>query len=283
VLLCHGYASHTIFDWFLPASSGEPHDSWDGTVLQGFVGAGYLVCAVDHQSHGRSQGSRGLRAYFDDFDDLAQEVIDYVTGDVLSEQGLRGLPIFALGESMGGAVVVHIAQLAPELLRGAVLYAPMLSLERVSKEKVLCCIRNVDLEPFANFLDCVVPTAPIAKGAKNTMYPDSQHEFDEDPLNYSGSVRVRAGKAFSEVTKGFMSGGLREMRTPFVTFHSDQDTFTDPAGSEALVSMAECQDKTYVRVGRGLDIDVDIWHGLSTEPGHAAVFKEALAWISMRT
>ena len=61
-----------------------------------------------------------------------------------------------------------------------------------------------------------------------------------------------------------------------------QDTFTDPLGSETLVRLAEVKDKTYVRVGKGLDLEADIWHALTFEPGHELVFARALAWIEAR-
>ena len=106
--------------------------------------------------------------------------------------------------------------------------------------------------------------------------------MDNDPLTYSDSARVRVAREFSAVTDWFMKGGLAEMRTSFITYHSATDTFTDPLGSETLLRLAEAKDKTYVRIGKGLDMDLDIWHALSFEPGHEQVFAHALSWIEDR-
>merc|ERR1719336_650321 len=52
---------------FSPRLEGKQHR---GTV---FLCHGYAVHALDHQLFGRSEGARGLRCYFDNFDDLASE------------------------------------------------------------------------------------------------------------------------------------------------------------------------------------------------------------------
>lgn len=70
VYLAHGYASHTLFDWLLPAAPGERHDTYAGSVIAGLVDAGFAVRALDHTGHGHSLGPR---CYFDSFDDLVVE------------------------------------------------------------------------------------------------------------------------------------------------------------------------------------------------------------------
>jgi alpha-beta hydrolase superfamily lysophospholipase len=47
--------------------------------------------------------------------------------------GFAGLPTFVAGCSLGGCIAVNAIHRAPELFRGAVLFAPMLSLERASQ------------------------------------------------------------------------------------------------------------------------------------------------------
>ena len=58
-------------------------------------------------------------------------------------------------------------------------------------------------------------------------------------------------------TDHFMDGGLAPLKTPFVTFHSPRDTFTDPSGSAFLAAEAtKATDKTYLTVGPGCDVNV---------------------------
>jgi len=281
VWLCHGYSAHTIFDWFLPSVPGGAHDTFGG-ILASLVDAGYVVCTADHQSHGRSEGLHGLRCYFDSFDDLPKDALACL-GKFQQNAQLSSLPTFVLGISMGGACAVRMSQLSPALFRGAVLLAPMLSLENIQKQKVALFITNGHMAKFVNLLDNVAPSLPVGMSARNTMFPDTQKECDEDPFTYHGNIRVRVARCNLSVCDWFMNGGLEEMTTAFVTFHAAKDTFVDPAGSEALLERAASSDKTYVRVGPGLDVDLDMWHGLTCEPGCEFVRERALEWIKQRT
>lgn len=280
IFLCHGYGAHTLFEWFLPATPGARHSVWRGTVIESLVNAGFEVHALDHQSHGRSEGARGLRCFFEKFDDLPKEATAYIKDVVLRDAGGDSLPLFLLAISMGGATAIRMVQMEPSLYRGMVLYAPMISLQLVRMQKIACCITNGHLEPLAHTLSAYAPTLPVGKPARNEMHPTMQQEMDDDPLTYSGKVRCRVGAEFMMLTDGFMDGGLESVETPFIVFHGIEDTFTDPAGSAELFRTASATDKTYVRVGKGGDMDLNIWHSMTFEPGHEKIFERSLAWLA---
>ena len=284
VFLLHGYGAHTQFEYMHPTAPGEPHTKFEGTIVDGCVRAGFVVHSLDHQSHGRSEGVDGLRAYFNKFSDLADEATDYIETVLLAEDRWKELPVFLWSVSMGGATALAMARKRPSAFAGLVLYAPMISLELVRQQEVAFGIKNAHLEVLAGPLSHLLPTVPISKAARNTVHPKSQDEFDNDPLTYKGAVRNRVGEQFLTVSSELLGGGLKDVRTPFVTYHSIRDTFTDPFGSQRLAEMAEVapEDKTYVRVGTGLDIDADIWHALGCEPGHDKILVHALEWVTSR-
>jgi acylglycerol lipase len=62
---------------------------------------------------------------------------------------------------------------------------------------------------------------------------------------------------------------------PFIVFHSDADTMTDPAGSQLLYDAAASRDKALKRVN-------GMWHLLTKEPGNDAVLAECVAWVAAR-
>jgi alpha-beta hydrolase superfamily lysophospholipase len=130
IFLCHGYGVHTLFAWLLPTGPGQLHTKWKGSILESLTSAGFEVYTQDQQGHGRSEAARGLVAYFEDFDDLPKENIAYVKDAILENPRRQG-PLFLLGISMGGATAVRMVQMEPELFKGLVLYAPMLSLEHI--------------------------------------------------------------------------------------------------------------------------------------------------------
>lgn len=129
IYLAHGYASHTCFDWLLPAQLGTRHELYQGSVLEGLVDAGFAVRALDHTGHGLSEGAP--RCYFERYQDLVDEAQGYLRNEVRKEPECANLPVFLFGLSMGGATVVRMALQAPDDYKGLVLYAPMLSLRCV--------------------------------------------------------------------------------------------------------------------------------------------------------
>jgi len=121
---------------------------------------------------------------------------------------------------MGGATAVRMSQLEPDLFRGMVLYAPMLRLEEVKKEKIFACITNGHLAGVAGCLSKAIPFTPVAKAKKNDMFPLSQKEADEDALVYHGDVRSRVGAEFMRIAEGFMGGGLESVVRAWARGHS---------------------------------------------------------------
>lgn len=89
-----------------------------------------------------------------------------------SAAAFKNLPQFAAGCSVGGCITTLTAHRNPELFRGVILLAPMLSLERVAKTGL-----NPYLRPLTNIADYLVPTACLAATAENTVMPELQARY----------------------------------------------------------------------------------------------------------
>ena len=166
------------------------------------------------------------------------------------------------------------------------MFAPMISLEKVRKQPIWCCIKNQTLEPLIGLLAWLFPTMPLAKTAPNTMFPLMSKEYDDDPLCYQEATRILVAQQMLQTTAKFMEpGGFDRVTTPYGVFHSVHDTMTDMEGTEAFHERTDNikgNDKTFFRVGQGLDVDVKLWHNLLREPGCGAVIDVALQWIEKR-
>ncbi|RYG48096.1 alpha/beta fold hydrolase [archaeon] len=94
-------------------------------VVAGLTASGFRVHAMDHQGHGRSDGTR---CYFERLDDLVSDVVQY-TQAVTSEQ--PQLPTFVLAHSLGSLVTLLAAQNKEfaSRLAGVVLSAPALAFD----------------------------------------------------------------------------------------------------------------------------------------------------------
>ena len=228
----------------------------------------------------------GVRCHFNRFDDLVDESLSYVKTIVKEEVALKDLPVFLFGLSMGGATAIRLSEEASSLFAGMVLFAPMISLEKVREQPIFHCIKNRTVEPLIGVLSRLFPTKPLAKLTPNTMFPMMQAEYANDPLCHNADTRILVAKNMIDTTARFMApNGFDRVTVPFAVYHSVHDTLTDLEGTEALYGRTKNVregDKSFFRVGIGLDVDVKLWHNLLREPGAETVMTHAMEWIEKR-
>ncbi|CAD2089266.1 lysophospholipase, putative [Plasmodium vinckei brucechwatti] len=137
IYLIHGLTSHTRLTFMrinikVPTSSGDVivdndnyyiyKDSW----IEKFNQNGYSVYALDLQGHGESQAWKNIRGSANRFDDLVDDVIDYmnhIQDEIANENQTddesydivpakkKRLPMYIIGHSMGGGIAIRILQL----------------------------------------------------------------------------------------------------------------------------------------------------------------------------
>ncbi|SCL96276.1 Alpha/beta hydrolase family/alpha/beta hydrolase fold/Serine aminopeptidase, S33, putative, partial [Plasmodium chabaudi adami] len=136
ILLIHGYRVHTRLAFMrtnlkmadnnedLAIDSNNCYiykDSW----IEKFNQNGYSVYALDLQGHGESQGWKNVRGDFSSFDDLVDDVIQYMNHiqDEISNENQtddefhdivttkkKKLPVYIIGYSMGGNIALRMLQ-----------------------------------------------------------------------------------------------------------------------------------------------------------------------------
>ena len=268
LLLLHGHGVNVVFE-FLKSSGPGVERKYDNSWIKKLNEEGYSCCGIDVQSKGRSVGYKGLKNYFESFDDVNAD--DFAFIDKLPELGGKAfssdLPLFPFGVSMGGARAALMMMKDETRFKGALLYAPMLSLERVSKQGL-----NPYLKPLIEIFNKLGPHWRIAKASKNTIFPDLQEEFDNDFFSDQGYTRVRVANEYLKVTTLIMSN-LDKITTPFVTFHSDGDTMVDPDGSRKLVAQASSSIKSYENCPGS-------WHILIHEKGNEKTLEKTIAFLN---
>ncbi|CAD2112678.1 hypothetical protein YYG_00020 [Plasmodium vinckei petteri] len=137
ILLIHGLKAHTRLT-FMRINLKIPNnnegvivdtnnyyiykDSW----IEKFNQSGYSVYALDLQGHGESQAWKNIRGEFSSFDDLVEDVIQYmnqiryeISKDNKTDDKFHNivpttkkkLPMYVIGYSMGGNIALRILQL----------------------------------------------------------------------------------------------------------------------------------------------------------------------------
>lgn len=137
---------------------------------------GFIVYALDIQSHGLSDGWMGERCNFEAFDNVAYDVIQafqYVKNNAQFQHDCSvnssKLPLFGVGISFGGAVLARAMELAsqqsllpPTAITGIVLLAPALALDTVAQQGIHACAA-----PFAGLISSAFPRVKVFAPVRN--------------------------------------------------------------------------------------------------------------------
>ncbi|MGM0704790.1 MAG: alpha/beta hydrolase [Bacteroidota bacterium] len=242
VLLVHGYAEH----------SGRY-----GHVATALHKAGYAVTAYDQRGFGRSPGRRALVW---SFDTLAQD-LHALSTHVHAE---TKVPLFLLGHSMGGLVVLWALLRHDVPTRGLVLSAPALAIDG-----------NVPrgLAPVAHAVSRYLPALPTVGKVEGGISRDAQvvAEAEADPLNYHGRVPARTGVEMLRVGRQVQTDAAR-ITHPYVLMHGTADAIVAPAGSARFHARSGAGDKTLHRYPGAR-------HELFNEPERHDVMNTVVAWL----
>ena len=305
IVFVHGHGSYFLHEVGAISGPGKP-PRYAGSWAQKLNEAGYSICGIDNRGMGFSGGARGgLRCFMESFDDYVVDVAALASAAVSSSSSSSssssppptdandstftipapgfgpGLPLYLLGISLGGCISLHVAEdlhrwnceNLKKHFRGCVLLAPMLAIDALANRGL-----NRLLVHVGKLVSIVWPTLGIAHGTKNELYPDLQQIWDSDPLCWHRATRARSAMEYLRVTRALSANDrarLKAFQAPFVVFHGDGDTLTDPRGSRDLYEAAGSKDKT-------LRILENRWHILTKEPRNEEVLKEIVEWCDTR-
>lgn len=260
----HGHGSHASFE-FLKVEEPGSLPVYAGSWVEAFNREGYSFASVDLCGCGRSDG---LRCYINSWEEYVSNVTQATQlVKTCRLQGVNGDKIFLLGESMGACLALDTIVKNAGNYQGLILCAPMLSLEKLTKRGL-----NKYLVYVVSLLSWIAPTLPLAETALCEMFPNIQACWDQDPYTYKDKGRARNSSEYMRVCNFYMNN-FNVVDVPFLAFHSERDTMTDPDGSKKLYKEASSKDKQLRLVN-------NMWHFLTKEPGNEQVLSEAIQWLN---
>lgn len=217
VALIHGVAEH---------SGRYAH------VMKYLADRGFACYALDLRGLGRSEGVRG---HTDRWEDLIGDVVDFTR---VVKGALPGKPVFLLGHSMGGLLVLSAGIHQPKLCDGIVASSPLLRL----KVQVPGWKRGL-----AKVVGSITPRLAMDNGIPCedvSRDPAVVGAYRIDPLRYS---KVTA-RFYLELTRGIREAaeGAGRMRLPFLIAQAGADKLVDPEAGRMFVDRAASTDKNFV-------------------------------------
>jgi acylglycerol lipase len=232
-------------------------------IVNRFVPQGYVVYALDHLGHGKSDGTR---VYVDRFDDFIQPLRQFVE---MVHGWQPGLAVFIVGHSLGGLIssvylLDYQAGLRGAILTGAAVKVP----DNITQTTIL----------ISKVLSVLAPKAGVASLEVDAISRDPAvvQAYIDDPLNTTGKTSARLG---AEMLKAMQRVGAEapKIQLPVLIMHGGADRLVSPEASKLLYERVNSPDKT-LRIWDGY------YHELYNEPRpeREAVFCEMEAWLEER-
>ena len=236
-----------------------------------FAESGFVVCALDHQGHGFSDG---LHAHIPDINPVVSDCVSFF--DSFREKFPPSLPSFLYSESLGGAIalLIELRGGSKRPWDGLVLNGAMCGISDKFKPPW-------PLEHFLSLAAAVVPTWQVVP--TRGSIPDVSFKVEwkrklafASPRRKSTRPRAATAKELLRVCRE-VQGRFEEVSLPLLIVHGGEDVVCDPACVEELYKKARSEDKT-IRVYPGM------WHQLVGEPEENVelVFGEIVEWLRTR-
>jgi len=212
VILVHGLGVHSnIFD----------------NVVEFLVAHNYGVYGFDLRGHGRSPGQRG---YINSWREFREDVQAF---HQLVIQKESPLPIFLLGQSLGGTISLDYALHVGEQLQGVILLSPALQVG-ISPLKIA----------IGKILSQVMPRFSLDTGIRlTTSSRDSEliKTLAQDPLRHTRGT-ARLSTEFMQ-TIAWIITHTEMLQVPLLILHGGSDQIVSPESSRLLFEQITFDDK----------------------------------------
>lgn len=227
---------------------------------------GYAVYTHDHDGHGQSTDKD--RGYFDSIDTL---IDDYAEQLIQAASVNPGKPLFPLGHSMGGLIVLaalirHRERLSP-LISGVITNGALLDVG---------ADLPAPLVGLVTLIGRVAPHLPLMRIDPNTVSRDPAvvAAYQADPLNGHDPVPARVAAEFIRTVR-FVRANAPSITTPILMMHGLADRLVKPEGTQYVYNRVASTDKS-----------LKLWDGLAhecfNEPEHLEVMEWVAGWIDTR-
>lgn len=226
-----------------------------------FVKAGYTLYLLDQRGHGKSDGPRSFIADFNSF----LEDLDQFTKLVAKKEA--GLPLFMVGHSMGGQIVLNYVGKYNPPLKGFLTSSANIQMAiRVSAIKKKLGLLAAKIIPSFSLLNEVDPKW-ISRD------PEVVRAYKKDPL-VSKKLTLSLASAILRNQEKLM-GLASKIKLPAFLMHSGDDHICAAEGSQKFFEQLASKDKQ-IKIYEGF------YHELFNEFGKETVFEDMEKWLNAR-
>ncbi|MCH7653621.1 MAG: alpha/beta fold hydrolase [Chloroflexi bacterium] len=234
-------------------------------VAEGLGLPGAVYSALDFRGHGCSGGRKGALPPTERMVSDIEEWVDQL------KKAAPAVPIFMMGESMGGPYAALYASKNPGVLTGLVLVAPAVfsSLRQVLHVDTLRAVGRLLRSPKSPSFGLLGSRLAAASGSSG--FPADRPKDALAMHEVTAAYMMRIGLAIATL----MLGRAGRIDSPTLVVHGARDSIITPLGSKLLYKMLNVADKK-------LAIFPDGFHTLIWDSTAPEVFAFIEAWMSER-
>lgn len=221
--------------------------------------AGIEVVRFDQRGHGRSEGERAFVRQFDDYVSDLDLIINKFSNP--------HIPVFILGQSMGGLVATrYIIDRGENFIGGLVLLSPLAGIDKQNYSPTLIRI--------SHFLGTYLPRLKTVKLKAEFLSrtPGVMEAYLNDGLIYSKGIKARLGLELLKSVK-YVNHHFSKITLPILILHGTEDKISDINGSRKMYEMVKSEDKQIIEWE-------GCFHELLKEPEHQEVYEQIRDWLT---
>lgn len=221
---------------------------------------GYSVTGYDHRGHGLSDGLPGHVESFGEYEDDLDRIIAAI-------RTRSDHPIFLIGHSMGGLVVLRYLATRSGTFSGAVISAPLIGLAApVPAHKLVIGRVAARLAPHLRLNNEINP-------AVLSRDPEVGKAYATDPL----VNRKVSAKWYAEATRAMLEvhEWASRITLPLIIMHGTEDRLASVDATKRLFERIGVSDKELV-------IYPGFYHELFNEPEKQQIFDRVTVWMDKR-
>lgn len=269
IVICHGF-NHRV------------DGGWRSLALE-LAAEGFAVAGFDQPGHGSAVGMRG---YIPSFDRLATRpytvalaALEHLKADPVAPGAVRSegtrLPVFLLGESMGGATALTASLQQPGFWAGVMCLAPMAGIHPT--------LMPPDWQVrLLQLLASWFPTLPLVptRDFTSMCYKDPAmrlHVMNDTITRYKGKLRLSTGLSLLDGSTTIQARAAEISVPSLCIMHGTADLVCCVDHAADVARAAASPDTTFVAWAGA-------WHGLLNEPSDTVqrLARDACTWFASR-
>ena len=203
------------------------HSDIFANIVNYLTAKNYGVYGFDLRGHGRSPGQRG---YINSWSEFREDLRAFLQ---LVKQKESNLPIFLLGQSLGGTIALEYTLRDQDKLQGLILFSPALKVG-ISSLKIA----------IGRILSQLRPGFTLDTGIgeiTSSRDPEFVKTLAEDPLRHTKGT-ARLATEFGQ-TVAWIEKNVEMLKIPLLILHGDADRISLPESSRLLFEQITFADK----------------------------------------